>query len=122
MTNVKTESGSLWRKNLWRKKGGGVLILRDGRKVRQGDTFHARRIDIPKAFLSSLEVIESEVEKTKKANDVYKIVEVAKGFYNIVDANGKKLCEKNLRKGPAEQYLKQLLAGSGDDEQDENQE
>lgn len=121
MANVKTESGSLWR-----KKGGGVLILRDGRKVKRGDTFHARRIDIPKAFLSSLEVIESETttiaEKTKKTNDVYKIVEVAKGFYNIVDTNGKKLCEKNLRKGPAEQYLKQLLAGSGDNEQDENQE
>jgi len=121
MANVKKESGSLWR-----KKGGGVLILRDGRKIKRGDTFRARRIDIPKAFLSSLELIESEtttiVEKTKKANDVYKIVEVAKGFYNIVDANGKKLCEKNLRKGPAEQYLKQLLAGSGDDEQDENQE
>ena len=53
MANVKKESGSLWR-----KKGGGVLILRDGRKIKRGDTFYARRIDIPKAFLSSLEVIE----------------------------------------------------------------
>jgi hypothetical protein len=105
----------------WRKTGGGSLRIRlDGkdRIIKPGQKFSARVEDIPEAFRDTvLPLDEGEykevVGKSEKVEGAVKPEYFAQhrggGWYNIVDANGKKVNEGALKREEAEAMIAKLM-------------
>lgn len=107
----------------WRKVGGGSLRLNlDGgnRIIKPGETFLADLEELPKAFMDTLECLDSEGLKTavtsEKAKEAFVPVEYklkkVKGtdLWNLLDAEGKALNEAPLTKEAAEELLNAVKA------------
>lgn len=105
----------------WKKIGGGSFRLYNGKIVKKNEVFFAPLHLIPEAFRDTLQPVDKkeveEVEKEIKTGHVsvvgksheYSIQpHTSKGWWNIVDGNGKVLNEKALRKPAAEEMLKNL--------------
>ena len=104
---------------LWKKIGGGSLSIQ-GRIIKPGQTFRARPDEISKGFMDTVIPMEPIPEGAKAPDPLKEVIpgEAAKytlktrgkGWYDIVDASGKVLNEKALKKEMAEQLLKDLEA------------
>ena len=109
----------------WKKIGGGSFRLYNGKIVKKNETFLAPLHLIPTAFRDTLQPVNKEdveeMEKEIKTGGVslvgksheYLIQEHSKGWWDIVDENGKILNEKALRKPAAEEMLRNLKGTSG---------
>ncbi|MFA5935015.1 MAG: hypothetical protein WC827_03970 [Candidatus Paceibacterota bacterium] len=109
----------------WRKVGGGSLRLNlDGanRIIKPGEIFLADLEELPKAFMDTLECLDSEGLKTAAASErakepivvveytLKKVGKKADDTWNLVDSEGKALNEKPLSKEAAEELLTALKA------------
>ena len=100
----------------WKKVGGGSLRFK-GRIIKPGETFRASLNELPKSFRDVI-IAQQEIPGTlkKPAAPVHKVVEPVYtvqargkgGWYDVVDANGKALNEKALKKEVAEKLVKDL--------------
>ncbi len=92
-----------------RKKGGGSMLLKDGRVVNKGDIFECDLKDIPKAFHDLIEPMEDiPVEIPKLVISHYKLQKRSPGWWNVVDRYGKTVNDIALRKDEAEDLIKTL--------------
>ena len=110
----------------WIKLGGGSIRL-PGQIIKPGQKFSAKPSDIPKGFrdvVKPLEPIpyvipepgakkktEPPVQQVKVTEAIYKVQPRAnsKTWFDVVDAQGKKLNEKALTKEIAENLVTDLL-------------
>lgn len=101
------ESGAI----RWKKLGGGSLRL-DNHIIKPGQIFTARKDEIPEKFLNSLQALapipESEMDKNEPVPSKYTLKERGNNWYDVVNADGKPLNEKALRKDQADELLKSL--------------
>jgi len=97
----------------WEKIGGGSLLLQN-RWIKPREKFWAAREDIPDAFLNSLRPLTDIPEEKKPENlkiDLdFKVEPKGKGWFDVVNASGKKMNEKSLRIDDANELLKSLKA------------
>lgn len=98
-----------------RKEGGGTFRTKKGRIIKPGQTFYAPWEDIPKAFRDTVRPVDpvAAAAEEEKADAVGKeskyFVQAGKpGWFDVVDADGKKQNEKALRSDKADDLLKQL--------------
>lgn len=98
----------------WQNTGGGVLFLKDGRKIKSGDVFFASPNQISLAFRDTIKPLDKMVnmddviEKTA-VKTTYNLVRRGAGnWYDIVDSNNKIVSEKALQKEKALEYIKNL--------------
>lgn len=105
----------------WKKVGGGSLRIRlEGRDriIKPGQKFNARVEDIPEAFRDV--VIPVDEGEYKEAVGKSEVVEGAvkpeyfaqhrgAGWYNILDADGKKVNEKALKREEADAMIAKLM-------------
>ena len=96
----------------WKKIGGGSFRTRQGKIIKQNQTFFAHPDDIPKAFRDTVIPLEAPLDGpdtplTSKAPG-YSIVVKNAGWYNVVSSTGKVMNEKGLRRDAAEEYLEAL--------------
>jgi hypothetical protein len=96
----------------WKKVGGGSLRL-NGKMIKPNEKFKASVEQIPKAFrdvvipLEKIEEIQSSILPENEPK--YSLTPLSrKGFYNIVNIDGKKLNEKPLKEVDAWALLKDL--------------
>jgi hypothetical protein len=102
----------------WKKTGGGTFRLYNGKIVKKNEVFFAPIHLIPKAFRDTVKPVDKEgidiINQEKKEvplegkSHVYSLQSPAKGWWNIVDGNGKVLNEKSLREAVAKEMLKTL--------------
>lgn len=109
----------------FRKKGAGLMRLKDGRVVKKGDVFHANPEDIPNAFRDTLEVVTEGFSKedqkdfkqhgtVKKKQPKFKkklVVSDASDseeLYDIVSLDGKPVNEEPLTEEEANKLLTEL--------------
>lgn len=107
----------------WKKTGLGSLRLAGRTKsiVKPGQTFEAKRSEIPKAFMDTIICLSEDKElefaaKSVKADvagaksPLYKIepIEEKPDFYNVVNKEGKSINDKPLRKKKAEELIASL--------------
>ncbi len=100
----------------WKKIGGGSLRFK-GRIIKPGEVFKAAESEIPKSFRDVV-IPQQDIPGTKKQPSVpqHKVVEPVYtikprgkgGWYDVVDAKGKALNEKALKKEIAEKLVKDL--------------
>ncbi len=100
----------------WKKVGGGSLRFKGG-IIKPGQKFRATESEIPKSFRDSVVPLQ-ELPGTAKKPGVpqHKVVEPvytvksrgSGGWYDVVDAKGKALNEKALKKDIAEKLVKDL--------------
>jgi len=95
----------------WKKLGGGSLRL-GNHIIKPGQIFTARKDTIPEKFLNSLQALdpipESEMDKNEPVSSNYTLKERGNNWYDVVNADGKPLNEKALRKDQADELLKSL--------------
>jgi hypothetical protein len=103
------------KKILYRKIGGGSLRIRlDGKRqiIKPWQKFLAFPEEIPAAFKDVIVPQEDVAEFLKPEKQIPKIEITSetrkKGFFHIVDKEGKKLNEKALMEEEANQFLKDL--------------
>lgn len=109
----------------WRKVGGGSLRLNlDGinRIIKPGETFLADLDELPKAFMDTLECLDSAGLKTavvsEKAREPFvpveytlkKVGKKVDDTWNLLDSEGKALNEAPLSKEAAEELLNAVKA------------
>lgn len=104
----------------WKKIGGGSFRPTTGRLkgkiIKSGQKFKASVDDIPEAFRDTIIPLQEIPSSTKTPapevkgdKSVYTIQARGKGgWYDVVDANGKVLNEKALKKEIAEKLVKDL--------------
>ena len=102
----------------WRKLGGGSLRL-NNRIIKPGEIFFADLAELPKAFLDTLECLDSvglQTAVAEKAREPFVPVEYTlkkvKGtdLWNLLDVEGKALNEAPLAKEAAEELLNAVKA------------
>ena len=101
----------------WKKIGGGTLRL-PGRIIKPNQKFHARRSEIPDAFIKSLICLDEEelqqeaaAEEKKMAapEGLYEMKPRGVGWWDVVKkGDTKPINEKGLRKPDAEELLSSL--------------
>lgn len=105
-----TGSKLIW----WRKTGGGSFRGLKGRIIKPNEKFQAYEHEIPKSFRDVIIPLQSLPSKApvapiKVIEPVYAIEKRgSSGWYNVVDAQGKALNEKALKKEVAEKLVKDL--------------
>ena len=102
----------------FRKEGGGTMRLTTGKIIKPTQDFWAFEHQVPKGGLDLLTRLEDSPPPTPPPEE--QPVEVAKsdfhlehrggGWYNILNADGKKLNEKALTKDEADEHLAKLEA------------
>ncbi len=100
----------------WRKTGGGSFRGLKGRIIKPNEKFQAYEHEIPKSFrdvIIPLQTIPSTTKspapEVKGVDPVYTVKARGKGgWYDVVDANGKVLNEKALKKEVAEKLVQDL--------------
>lgn len=119
MERTKKVGGQEEQKPSWRKIGGGSLRI-GNRIIKPGQTFTAWPDEIKPAFRSLVIPVSGdasfddakakEVSPTAGVKPVYKIQPHGKSLFlfDIVDANGKVLNEKSLKKEVAEKLIADL--------------
>lgn len=103
---------------VWYKKIGGGSLRIGGKIVKPGEKFRATPESIPKGFRDLLIPLEGgsfeEVEKKQAVKlditkSTYKLVKREKSaWFDVVDANGKVLNEKGMKKEIAEKLISDL--------------
>jgi len=102
----------------FQKIGGGSMRLVDGRIIKPNQVFRSKLSDIPKAFSDVVirldvqaiaEAANKKVEQLERVKPLYELKEVAVGWWTVINIDGKKINEKNLRKSEAEALLTSLL-------------
>ena len=98
---------------LWRKVGGGSLRFK-GRIIKPNQTFPAKESEISAAFRDVV-IRVGNVTSTEPPPEIEAVESVytvkprgSHGWWDVVDQNGKVLNEKALKKGIAEQFVKDL--------------
>lgn len=103
------DDGRIW----YRKVGGGSLRL-PNKIIKPGEKFRARPEDIPRAFrdlcIPMENVKEAPVKKIEVVESVYKLQPrgTNKQWWDVVDANGKVMNEKAMKKDIAEKLISDL--------------
>ncbi len=100
----------------WKKIGGGTFRLARGKIIKPNQIFSASKDEIPNAFKDSVILLDKNIQIDdakiikEESNDVekYKLHSKGGGWYDILNATGKVINEKNLRKDDAEALLKNL--------------
>ncbi len=98
----------------WQYVGGGLLFLKDRRKIKPGDVFMAAPEDVPMAFRDTIKLlgpVEAEKEPDVITVRTYSL-EKRGAWYDILDDTGKKMNEKGLKKEDAEAMIKSLSGGA----------
>jgi len=94
------------------------MRLVDGRIIKPNQVFRSKLSDIPKAFSDVVirldvqaiaEAANKKVEQLERVKPLYELKEVAVGWWTVINIDGKKINEKNLRKSEAEALLTSLL-------------
>ena len=100
----------------WEKVGGGSFLIQN-RWIKPREKFWAAREDIPDAFINSLRPLSDvpDVPEDKKPENLkidleFKIEPRGKGWFDVINEQGKKMNEKSLRIEDAEELLKSLKA------------
>lgn len=95
----------------WRKTGGGSFRMANGRIIKKNQVFHAAPDQIPESFRNVVVPVDGVEEKPVEIVDPsYTIESGTPGYYNVVDTNGKKMNEKQLRQDAAQEMVEALLA------------
>lgn len=98
----------------FQKIGGGSFRLRTGKIVKPNERFRALESDVPKAFKDVLIEVEPSAPQQEKPSVAkvpsmkYSLQEPSKGWYNVINENGKPMNEKALRKSAAEDLMAEL--------------
>lgn len=102
----------------WKKIGGGSFRMASGKIIKPGQVFTAREDEIPTAFrnvvvpldVTLVSPVEAEPEVVKVAKAEYTVVsrKSSKSWFDVVNAEGKVLNEKALKKEQAEELVKTL--------------
>lgn len=103
----------------WKKEGGGSFTAYIGGKkkmIKPGQVFVARLDEIPEAFRDTIVPVDGvELEVAKKAEDsvdvaklTYTISPKGGNWFNVLDAEGKQVNEKSLRRLEAEELVRSL--------------
>lgn len=92
----------------WKHTGGGILRLRNGKMIRPGETFLALSNEVPTAFRDTIKQLDPTVEV-----EAVKVVYTAKkrgnsNWWDVVDAQGKVLNDKALKKAEAVELAEKL--------------
>jgi len=93
----------------WKKLSGSLRL--PNRIIKQNEIFLARRSELPKAFMSTIMLLdETPVSAKRKVikTPVYSLSKRDDGFFNIVDSNGKVLNENPLKEDAAKVLLENL--------------
>ncbi len=95
---------------LWRVKSP-TYTLSSGKLLRKGDQFHAELDDIPVAFRDAVMHIEGKLPEDSYNEPMeYSLKRAGGPWFDVVDAHGKAINEKRLRKEQAEELLKELVS------------
>lgn len=107
----------------WRKINGGSVALTIGgkrKKIKPNQKFVAAEEEIPMVFrdsiirLDGVDMTQSKPEDKNKPipeeveKPEYSLKQRSPGWFDIVDANGKVITEKALRKGDAEKAVEDM--------------
>jgi hypothetical protein len=95
----------------WKHTGGGILRLRDGRVIKPGETFLAYPNDVPEAFRDTIKPLDPVSTVPESAVVKVKFSVQRRGnsnWYDVVDAQGKGVNEKALKKVDALELVKKL--------------
>ena len=102
----------------WRKIGGGTLRLKSGKRVKKGEIFSARAIDIPKSFRDTIIPLDPTAEGLVMKEEAPIEVEAPKytirpdeidpKTFEVVDSNGKVVSEGYLTEKEAKALIRQL--------------
>lgn len=101
----------------FKKIGGGSFETYSGKIVKPNEIFKADPDDIPKAFRDI--VVEVDPDPNPQPEPKTEEIEVheytkepkSKGWYDVVDSNGKVMNEKSLRDAEADELIKNLSNG-----------
>lgn len=94
----------------WRKTGSGSFRMANGRIIKPGQVFVASLREIPKAFRDTIvNMDELPPEKPiEHAESKYEARHMGSGWWNVYDAQGKKVNEKALRMPEARALVERL--------------
>ncbi|OQY11131.1 MAG: hypothetical protein B6I31_05530 [Desulfobacteraceae bacterium 4572_19] len=95
---------------IWKYIGKGSFTTKAGVIIKSNQVFNALEDDIPFAFRDVI-ILQNEPkqEVTEVQQDsFYSKQEVIKGWYNVVDTEGKILNEKKLRSDAADELIEEL--------------
>ncbi len=102
----------------FRKEGKGTFRTLQGRIIKPGQVFFAYPQDIPEAFRDSVKPVDETKREVFEETGViedhsfpkFELKETSKGWFDVVNSEGKALNEKKLRKEEAEILVKALEA------------
>jgi hypothetical protein len=89
-------------------KGNFTIRLRDGRRMKKGDTFEGELTLIPGALRGYFSAVTSTAKAVIDCKPKYRMVSIGRGWYNILNNYSQRVNEKALRKADAEQKVKEL--------------
>lgn len=100
----------------WKKKGGGSFRLKDGKIIKSNQIFFSTKEDIPAGFLDTLEQLSEQnqlddaviVEDPKKP--IYTKEHRSGAWWDVLDADGKKMNDKALKEDAADELISDLLS------------
>ncbi len=88
--------------------------MKDGRRIKPMQVFESTWEAIPDSFRDLVKVLEKGDTPNKPkivenfSIPVYAMAHVGAGWYNVINAQGKAINEKKLRKAEAEEMLEKL--------------
>lgn len=86
--------------------------MASGRIIKKNQVFHADPDQIPEGFRNLVVPVDGVEEKPIEiVTPSYTIESGSPGWYNVIDANGKTMNEKQLRQADAQKMVEALLAG-----------
>lgn len=100
----------------WKKVGGGSFhakINGKGKLIKPNEKFRAKPSEIPKGFkdvvvpLEKIEEIPEQVLSAPKSL-FKKVMRERKGWFDVVDSNGKRISDKALREDEADKLIEDL--------------
>lgn len=97
----------------WKHTGGGFFVLRDHRIIKPGQIFQAFEYEIRPAFRDTIKLIEKLPEAERDLiipaiKPVYSLRKRGGQWWDVIDANGKVINTKALKKEDAEEIIKSL--------------
>ncbi len=95
----------------WKKIGGGSFRMSSGRIIKQNQVFRANKEEIPMGFRDVVILLDDEVldDPTMTAVEMkYEVKPKGGGWFDIVNASGKKMNEKSLRFQDAQKFAEAL--------------
>jgi len=98
----------------YKKIGGGTVTLYSGKVAKQNEVLTAKPDDIPNSFRDLFVALEDEpdpqapVKESEIITHDYSVEAKGKGWFNVVDGNGKVMNTKSLREDAANKLVTEL--------------